>query len=326
MSNVRIQWDQVIGVDPSKKWFDASFKSDGEKVRYDRTVAQIAEFVKRVAALPGRTVVVLEATGGLQKIIAKALHEARIPYAVVNPRQIRDFAKAAGQLAKTDQLDAQIIALFGERMDLKLAELPRPAEEQLQLLTRRRKDLVAMIVEEKNRRSSCEDQMLTRQIESHLKWMEKQKEKLEKQIGQGIKDDPELKAKKELLESMPGVAETTAAILLGEMPELGKLNRKQVAKLAGLAPLNDDSGLHHGRAYIRGGRQAVRNALYMSAMVAVQRDRYFEDFHDRLVKAGKKPIVALVAVMRKMLTILNALVRDGRKFSSTAPSSAQKKA
>ncbi len=318
MIKLNNQYDLVIGVDTSKDWFDAAFGSEGERIRRKRNGKQIDKFVKRVGAIEGKVLVVLEATGGLERRIARALERAGITFAIVNPRQIRDFAKATGQLAKTDPIDAGIIALFGERLDVRLTQLPSETEQKLQTLVRRRADLTEMIAAEKNRSKGAEEDEAAKMVERHLRWLEKDRDKLDQKIDKLIAGDENLSNKREVLKSMKGVADVTSAVLVSELPELGKLNRKQIAKLVGVAPLDDISGKMGGRAHIWGGRKSVRNALYMSTLVAVRYNPALKEFYQRLIGNGKVKKVALVAAMRKMLTILNAMVRDNKMFSTIA--------
>ena len=314
MNGKQKQYDIAVGIDCSKNWFDVSFGSQGDEVQYDRSDKQIKKFVKRVAGMGNNLFVVMEATGGLERPISRDLSEAGIPFSVVNPRQIRDFAKAMGQLSKTDKLDARIIALFGERIRPRLTELPPPNEQRLQALVRRRNDITNMIVADKNRLESADDSEVIKDIKRTLRWLESDRDKLQAKINKLIKSSPALQAKREILESMKGVGAVTSAALISELPELGKLNHKQIAKLVGVAPLEDISGKMGGRAHIWGGRKNVRNALYMAALSAAKHNPVLKKFYQRLVDTGKKRIVALVAVMRKMLTILNAMVREERKF------------
>jgi len=315
MIKLNRQYDLVIGVDSSKGWFDTAFGSEGERVRYKRNGWQIGKFAKRVNKVEVKVLVVLEASGGLERRIARALEASGIDFAIINPRQIRDLAKATGQLAKTDPIDAGVIALYGERLDVRLSRLPGEVEQKLQALIRRRHDLTEMIAAEKNRLKGDDQEGTAKMIERHLNWLEKDRDKISAEIDKLIASNAELSAKRKVMTSMKGVAEVTSATLISELPELGSLNRKQIAKLVGVAPLDDISGKMGGRAHIWGGRKSVRNALYMATMVAVRYNPDLKQFYQRLLDNGKPKKVALVAAMRKMLTILNAMVRDQQFFT-----------
>ena len=312
------QYATIIGVDVSKLWFDAAFDSAGEVRRFERRPIGYRRLLADIGERVAPTLVVVEATGGLHKPLWQALTEAGVAVAVVNPRQVRDFAKATGQLAKTDKIDARLLALFGERLDARSTVPPAREEQRLQALVRRRSELVEMITAEKNRRSSNDDAELDKSIEQHLAWLDRQKKKLEEKIENLTVENKELKAKRRILESLPGIGAVTSATLAAELPELGQLDRKQIAKLVGVAPLQDQSGKHNGRAHTWGGRKNVRTALYLPALIATRYNPELKDFYQRLLAAGKKKMVAVVAVMRKMLTILNAMIRDGRNYAQIA--------
>ncbi len=317
MKKSKVQYDRIVGIDTSKDWFDTAFGSEDDEVaRYKRDEKGIRGFVGRVAKIEGKVLVVIEATGGLERKIANALAKAGIETAVVNPKRIRDFAKANGQFEKTDRLDALMIALFGERIDL-LPTTPREKSSRCLLgLVRRRQDLVEILASEKNRLASAEDREIAGSLRKHIRWLEKEKDKLQDKISEMIEADQELSRKRDILTSMVGVGEVTADTLLAELPELGSLDRKGVAKLVGVAPMVKQSGKYKGKSVIVGGRTTVRNSLYMPALCAKKFNPTLKEFYDRLYNNGKDKMVAIVAVMRKMLTILNAMIRDDRHFST----------
>ena len=268
--------------------------------------------VERLAALEPE-LVVLESTGGLERAVAKALREAGIPTAVMNPRQIRDFAKATGRLAKTDALDAEVLARFAEV----IRPAPRPlADEstaQLRELVVRRQQLIKMATAERNRSKRASPKMKPR-VRRHLEWLEEEIARLDEEIEE-MKLKYEAWAHRDLLlRSVPGVGPVLSATLIGCLPELGVLRGKEIAALVGVAPFNRDSGQWHGKRGIWGGRAAVRAALYMATVAATRWNPVIREFYLRLVGAGKPVKVALVACMRKLLVILNAIVRDGKPW------------
>jgi transposase len=254
-------------------------------------------------------IVVVEATGGLQRQVAGAVAGAGLAVAVVNPRQVRDFARAAGQLAKTDQIDAQVLALFGLRIQPQPRQLPNEAALELTDKLARRGQLIEMRVAEKNRRSRASTAM-KRSIDKHLAFLDQAIKKLDQDLDDTLRGSPVWAEKVELLQEVTGVGPQTLRRLLIDLPELGTLNRKAIAKLVGVAPLNRDSGALRGKRAIWGGRVNVRNTMYMAALSASRFNAPLKAFFQRLIAAGKPPRVALVAVARKLLTILNAMLRD----------------
>ncbi len=308
----------VFGIDISKDHLDVVAGSQGKVKRYDHNRAGIGRLRGWVKSFKRKVLVVVEATGGMERDVVRAFQDAGIDVAVLNPRQVRDFAKATGRLEKTDKIDASIIALFGERLDVKLAVKPNEDEENLQALVRRRENYVEMITAEKNRKGSAWNEQIVDDIEHHLRYLEERKKEVENEIEALSEANPEISRKRELYESMIGIAGVTSAVLAAMLPELGKLNRKEIAKLVGLAPLANTSGKFKGKSKIRGGRKCVRNALYMPAMSAKQHNPKLKALNERLIAKGKEKKLATTAVMRKMLTILNAMARDGKQFSLAA--------
>lgn len=294
------------GVDVSKAQLDIALRPEG-RFAVANDEAGIATVVERLRGVQP-TVVVLEATGKLEVPLASALAAAGLPVAVVNPRQVRDFAKASGLLAKTDLLDAQILARFAEVMRPE----PRPlADEQTQALAAilaRRRQLIEMLTAEKNRLGAA-PKPVRKSLRAHITWLEREVAHTDTDLAQAIRESPVWREKDNLLRSTPGVGPVLATTLLAGLPELGTLDRKQIAALVGVAPLNRDSGTLRGKRTIWGGRAHVRAVLYMAAVVASRCNPVIRAFYQRLRTAGKAKKVALTACMRKLLTILNAMMK-----------------
>ena len=299
----------VVGIDLSKARLDVAVHPQGEPWSVANDSAGWQTLVEQLRALAPR-VIVMEASGGLERPVAAALRGAGLPVAVVNPRQVRDFAKATGRLAKTDTLDAQVLARFAAAIDPKSQPEPEEAEMELRDLITRRRQVVEMLTAEKNRRRTTPVQ-LRPELEAHIEWLETQLAELDQRIQEQQRATPTWRERTELLESVPGVGPVTSATLLGLLPELGELDHKQIAALVGIAPFNRDSGTLKGRRTVWGGRAPVRNVLYMSTLRAVQCNEVIYAFYNRLRTAGKPKKVALVACMRKLLVILNAMVKHG---------------
>jgi transposase len=263
--------------------------------------------------------IVMEATGGYEIGIATALTVAGWPVAVVNPRQVRDFAKAAGLLAKTDALDARALALFAARMQ----PTPRPLVDDLQAdliaFVTRRRQLVDMLTAERHRLAQARPSVRA-SLNAHIRWLEARLRDTEDDITTRIQQSPIWRVRARILRSVPGIGPNTSAKLLASLPELGRLNPREIAKLVGVAPLNDDSGTRHGRRAIWGGRASVRQTLYMATLVAVRHNPVLAAFYQRLRRAGKAPKVALVAAMHKLLTIINAMVKTETVWAPTIAS------
>jgi transposase len=269
------------------------------------------------------TLVVMEATGGLERDVAAALTVAKIPAAVVNARQVRDFARATGKLAKTDGIDASVLAHFANAVRPPAQPIADELALALEARITRRNQLIQMLVAEKNRRASLLVQRtgsakMLKSLEAHIGWLEKQITELDDDIDNHIKNSPVWREKDDLLQSVPGVGPVTSRTLLSYLPELGSLDRKKIAALVGLAPFNQDSGQASGRRAIWGGRAEVRTVLYMAVVAALRCNSALRAFHDRLKAAGKPSLVALTATMRKLLTALNAMVRDRAPWSPAA--------
>lgn len=296
-----------IGIDVSKKRLDVATWPKTNASKFANDANGVAALVNYVSALE-EPAVVMEATGGLQMLAASELAAAEIPVAVVNPRQVHQFALALGLLAKTDGIDAVTLARFGDALKPESRPLASEETQQLHALVARRKQLGNMLVAEKNRLGSSA-KVAHPSIKSHIEWLEKQLDELNTLSGTLIEDNVEFRANDIILRSMPGIGPVVARTLLAELPELGKLNRKEIAALVGVAPFNRDSGESRGRRRIWGGRASVRSALYMSALVAARHNPSSKQFYERLVNAGKPKKVALTALMRKILVSINAMIR-----------------
>lgn len=301
-----------VGIDVSKAFLDISVRPSGEHWRSLHDFEDLEPLVKRLQAFQP-ALIVLEATGGFEVAVASALAAVGLPVAVVNPRQTRDFAKSLGRLAKTDRIDADDLAHFGEALHPEPRPLPDEAAQQLQALLVRRRQLLEMLVAEKNRLGLVHP-LVKASLQEHIAWLQQQLSDLDQDLHHRLQTSPVWRAKENLLRSVKGVGPVTATTLLAELPELGTINRKQIAALVGVAPFNHDSGQMRGKRSIWGGRACVRNVLYMAALSASQHNLVIRTFYQRMLKAGKAKKVALVACMRKLLTILNALMRSGQSW------------
>jgi transposase len=308
-----------VGVDVSERRLDVHLLPNGEWASFSRDRRGIARLLAWLAS-QDRLLVVVEATGGLERGLVAALDQAGIAVAVVNPRLIRDFARAAGLLAKTDRLDAYALALFGERMG-PAARPPRAlADQALAALVLRRRQLAQLLEAERNRARRAEEEAVLASIESHLDWLRAALVEVEAQIQERLTTNPAWRDKVDLLASVPGVGAVTTASLIGLLPELGQVDGKAIAALVGVAPFARDSGLMRGRRTIWGGRAPVRAVLYMAALVAVRHNPTLRAFYRRLLAVGKPKKLALTAAMRKLIVTLNAMLRDGTPWR--APQSA----
>jgi transposase len=302
---------RVAGIDVSKATLDVASVPELLSFQVANDEHGIEQLAKR---LGGTELVVMEATGGYETAVATALVAAGLRVAVVNPRQVRDFAKATGRLAKTDRIDAQIIAAFGVAVEPQILQLPDEDAKELQALLIRRTQLVAMRVQEVNRLGLVQGAM-RKGIKKHIDWLEQEIDKLDIDLTAGLRSSPAWRAKDELLRTLKGIGPITSGTLLVALPELGRLDRRAIAALVGLAPFNCDSGKMRGRRSIYGGRSRIRTLLYMAATSAIRSNTAIRAFYERLKSRGKPHKVAMVACMRKMLTILNAMVRDGTPWT-----------
>jgi transposase len=295
-----------VGIDVSKARLDVA--SAGELFGVDNDAGGVADLVGRLRKL-GPELIVLEASGGLETVLVGELAAAQLPVAVVNPRQVRDFARANGQLAKTDALDAKMLALFAERMRPPLRALPDEQTRQLKALVTRRRELVEMLTGERNRLNSVPTE-LHREIRAHIRWLEARLKQRDRDLDRTLRNSPLWREQEDLLRSVPGVGPVLCATILAGLPELGRLNRHEIAALVGVAPLNHDSGTMRGRRTIWGGRAHLRATLYMGTLVGVRYNPVLRALYRRLLERGKPKKVALVACMRKLLTILNAMLKQ----------------
>ena len=298
-----------IGIDVAKDRLDVHVRPGGEAFAVARDGEGVAALVERLKE-SGPQLIVLEATGGFEQVVAAGLAGAGLPVVVVNPRQIRDFARALGRLAKTDRIDAEVIALFAERVRPELRPLPDDQARELDELVTRRRQVIEMMVAEGNRARRLTSRRLQKRIARHQAVLQKELTEIERELDDTIRKSPIWRETEDLLKSVPGIGNATARTLIAELPELGSLDRRKIAALVGLAPFNRDSGTLRGRRMIAGGRAPVRAVLYMAALVASRRNPLIRAFYQRLLAAGKPKKLALTACMRKLLTILNAIVRD----------------
>ena len=294
------------GVDISKDYLDVTIVDSDKKWRFANNQVGIKKVIKIFEGMTS-VMVVFESTGGQELSLWLALTQAGIGAAPINPRQIRNFAQAKGQLAKTDNIDAQIIAQYGQAMKAHPQLIPETQE--LKELMARRSQIVEMISAEKNRLKAARQKLIKQDIQAHIDWLQKRLREADKELIQAIDDNPRLRDKAKLLRSTPGVGPTMTAALLTQLPELGTLNRHQVAALAGVAPFNRDSGRMRGKRTVWGGRASIRAVLYMSALVATRYNPTIRVFYQRLCAEGKAKKVAITACMRKLLIILNSMIK-----------------
>ena len=306
-----------VGIDVSKHRLDVHVRPTGEEWSVDNDAKGHAELAGKVRAL-APTLVVLEATGGYQAAVVAELGSIGLAVAVVNPRQVRDFAKATGRLAKTDAIDAAVLAHFAESIRPEPRPMPDELTLELQALVTRRRQLIDMRTAESNRLETCHVQQIRRNIQKVINMLTKQIGNVDEDIDKTIRSSPLWREREDLLSSAIGVGTTTARTLLTQLPELGRLNRREIAALVGLAPFNNDSGKRQGHRSIRGGRADVRAVLYMATVSATRFNPQLRAFYTRLVAAGKAKKVALIACARKLLTILNAMMRTKAHWSLDA--------
>ena len=307
------QEETYVGIDVAKARVDIATRPGGDVWSVDYDEQAVSELVSSLLAMEP-TMVLLEATGGLEVPLVSALAAAALPVVVVNPRQVRDFARATGKLAKTDALDAQVLAHFAEAVRPSVRPLRDADTQELNFLTTRRSQLVTMLVSEKNRLGRASHSVRPR-IQSHITWLEQELSDLDNDLREALRRSPVWREKDDLLRSVPGVGEQLSLSLLAYLPELGTLNRKQIAALVGVAPFNRDSGPRRGKRSVWGGRSRVRATLYMAALSASRYNPVLRVFYQRLLAAGKPKKVALTACMRKLLTILNAMIRSGQHWT-----------
>jgi transposase len=301
-----------VGIDVAKDQLDVHVRPTDEVFHLAHDEAGLGQLVARLREL-GPRLIVLEATGGYEVPVAVALAEAGLPLVVANPRQIRDFARATGQLAKTDARDARAIASFAEAVRPAVRPLADEQARALGELVTRRRQVLAMLGAEMTRRRLVRDRQLQRRIAAHITWLEQALKDLDQDLHRTIRATPLWREAEDLLRSGPGMGPVTAFTLIADLPELGQLTRREIAALVGVAPMNRDSRTLRGRRMIRGGRCAVRRVLYLATMVAIRRNPALTTFYQRL-RGTRPPKVAIIATMRKLLTILNAILRDHRPW------------
>ena len=305
---------EYVGIDVSKARLDVHGVPTEQASAYAHDEAGVDALLQVLTSAPPQ-LIVLEATGGLERALVAALLAKGLPVAVVNPRQVRDFAKASGQLAKTDRIDARVLAQFAKAIEPTQRPVPDEAAQAFADLLTRRRQLVEMLAMEKTRLKQAPNKLVRKDIKQHIAWLENKLRASDEGLRQAVEDSPTWQAKRDLLGDVKGVGVVTALTLIGALPELGRLDRKQIASLVGVAPFNRDSGTLRGRRTVWGGRAVVRQVLYMATLSAVRFNPPIATFYRRLRGNGKAAKVALVACMRKLLTMLNAMVRDGRPWS-----------
>ena len=298
-----------VGIDVSKEQLEVAAHERDYQFRCANKVSAFSALIAELITLRP-ALIVLEATGGLETPVVSALHRAGLPVVVVNPRQVRDFARALSQLAKTDRLDACVLAHFAAAIRPPLRPLKTKEEQELDALTGRRRQLVEMLADEKNRRASAASDTVREQIKEHIDWLEGCIKELDEQLQALLQTSARWQAKDQILQSVPGIGPVASFSLIADLPELGTLNRQQISKLVGVAPLNRDSGQHRGTRHIYGGRARLRRVLYMAALTAARHNSVLKEFYQRL-RAKHKPFkVAITACMRKLLSIINVMMRD----------------
>jgi transposase len=306
-----------VGIDVSKDRLDVAAHPEPSSWSAPNDEEGIEDLVNRLLDL--RPVcIVLEATGGLEMPALIALAVAGLPAVAVNPRQTRNFAKAAGLLAKTDRIDALVLARFAEAMKPEIRPILDAPAQELRALTVRRRQVIEMLTAEKNRRSMAPKPMV-KEIDKHIAWLEKSLSRIKDDLHKTIRNSPVWREKDDLLQSAKGIGPTTSAVLIAELPELGRLDRWEIAKLVGVAPMNCDSGRYRGQRHIQGGRAPLRCALYMATLTAIRFNPVIAAFYQRLIAAGKEFKVAMTACMRKLLVRLNAMLRDRAPWQEKTP-------
>jgi len=304
-----------IGIDVSKQELEVAAHESDYQFRCPNKASAFGALIAELVSLRP-ALIVLEATGGLEIPVVRALHAAGLPVVVVNPRQVRDFAKALGQLAKTDRLDARVLAHFAAAIKPPLRPIKSKEEQELDSLTGRRAQLIEMLTDEKNRRASAASDTVRDKIKEHIDWLEEGIAELDKQLKALLQSSAPWQAKDKILQSVPGIGPVTSFSVIADLPELGTLNRQKISKLVGVAPLNCDSGQQRGTRHIYGGRAQVRRALYMATLTALRWNPVIKEFYERLC-ANQKPFkVAITACMHKLLNIINVMVRDSTTWKS----------
>ena len=313
--------EEFVGIDVARESLEIATRPTGERWHVGNDPDGISALVARLRALKP-VLIVLEATGGLEVPLLAGLGSVGLPVVAVNPRQVRDFAKAVGKLAKTDALDAQVLAHFAEAVRPAVRPLPDAATRELSALVTRRRQLVEMLTAEENRRKTAPS-AIRADIQEHIGWLRKRLQGVDRELGQAIRSSSLWREQEDVLRSVPGIGPVVSVTLLADLPELGTLGRKQIAALVGLAPLNRDSGMLRGKRTIWGGRSTVRAALYMAALVGSACNPVLRAVYTRLVAAGKTKKLALTACMHKLLTILNAMLKHHTTWAPPTPTYAK---
>jgi transposase len=308
--------ERFIGIDVAKDRLDIHVRPDGHAFALPRDPAGLIELVDRLRSL-APNLIVLEATGGFERTVAAALAAAQLPMAVVNPRQIRDFARATGRLAKTDAIDAAVIAHFADALRPEPRAMPDEDAQALAELVSRRRQLIDMLGAETSRRARVANRRVAREIDRHMLYLNKLLSKLDSDIDTVIRASPVWREKEQLIASVPGVGHKTARLLIARLPELGTLDRHHIASLVGVAPMNRDSGTMRGKRRVQGGRPDVRSGLYMAALTAARCNPVLSEVYKRLCQAGKPKKVAIVAVLRRLVVIINAILRTNQPWKTT---------
>jgi transposase len=305
---------RFVGIDVSKDHLDVHVRPDNQQLRFVYDNEGLTALVRGQTELKP-ALIVIEATGGYEQRVVAVLAANQLPVVVVNARRIRDFAKATGRFAKTDSLDAAVLSDFGEKLRPRAGALPDESRDRLKAMLVRRRQLVEMMTAEKNRQSIAPKE-IQREIQMHIDWLKKRLAKVDDDLSRNIKASPIWKAKDDILQSVPGIGPTTSTTMLATLPELGSLDRRAIAALVGVAPMNRDSGKWHGRRAIQGGRSSVRATLFMCTLVASKHNPVIRALYQRLILAGKPKMVAITACMRKLLTIVNAMLRTNSYWSA----------
>ena len=305
-----------VGIDVSKETLEIAVHETGDSWTVTNDNLGGAALVTKLKQLKA-TSIVLEATGGFETLITAILSAADLPVIVVNPRQVRDFAKATGQLAKTDRIDSCVLAHFAAAVDPPVRPIKSDETQHLEALLARRRQIVEMLVAEKNRLANNRDRAVVKDLKAHIAWLEQRLKSKDDQLQRELKNSPAWRERDDLLRSVPGVGRVLSLTLLAELPELGHLNRREIAKLVGVAPFNWDSGQWRGSRHIWGGRATIRSPLFMATLCAIRINPTIKSFYRRLIVAGKAPKVAIIACMRKLLTILNIMIKTQTSWRTT---------
>lgn len=313
-----MNYRNVIGIDVASKKLDVFDSKTGGHSIIANSPEEIESFLRGVKRTRTKTLVVMEATGGYESLLVEALHKKGVDCSVVNPLQMRNFARGCGMIEKNDKIDARMIARFGEVVQPKLREKPSESEAKLKSLVHRRDQILGQVSAEKNRLQQTRDEETRAMVQQAIQFYKAQQKELDKRISQVLSQCNDLAEKADILRSCPSVGAVTSAMLLAELPELGRLNRGQIAKLVGVAPLARDSGQKEGKRKTYAGRSMVRKVLYMAALVATKHNRRLQVFYQKLLAKGKPKKLALVAVMRKLLVTLNVMIRNKKHWSEPA--------